>query len=314
VVRITGHKKSQKRRYSFGSHMKQNYWLYIFLVPGMLFLLIFKYLPMGGLVIAFKNYRPTRGIIESAWVGLDHFRYLFNSEIFWRVLRNSLVISLMRLVFGFPIPILLALMLNEMRKVTYKRSMQTILYLPHFLSWVIVVGMITNLLSPSTGIINTLYKSMGRKTVDFLTTPAYFRPILVLADIWKGCGWGTIVYMAAISGIDPTLYEAAVIDGANKLQRIFYVTLPGIAGTIVVLLIMRTGSILNNGFEEIYLLKNALTAEVADVFETYTYEVGLREGRFSYAAAVGFFQSVVGCIMLFTTNTASRRIGGGGLW
>ena len=178
----------------------------------------------------------------------------------------------------------------------------------------IVVSILYNILSTSTGMVNDIIAKAGGEKIAFLTTSRYFRPIIVLTDIWKGAGWGTIVYMAAISGIDSALYEAAIIDGANRLQRIWYVTLPTIAGTIVVMLIMRTGSILNNGFEEVYLLKNALTSDVADVFETYTYEIGLQSGQFSYASAVGLFQSVVGCVLIFITNTISRKIGGGGLW
>lgn len=296
------------------AYLKQNYWLYIFLIPGMIFLLLMNYLPMFGIVIAFKNYRVVKGILGSDWVGLQHFRYLFHAADFWRILQNSIILSLMRLVCGFPMPIILALMMNEMGNQGYKRTMQTVLYLPHFISWVIVISILYNMLSTSTGMVNDIIAKMGGEKIPFLTTSSMFRPIMVLTDIWKGAGWGTIVYMAAISGIDSALYEAAIIDGATRLQRIWYVTLPTIAGTIVVMLIMRTGSILSNGFEEVYLLKNALTSDVADIFETYTYEIGLQSGQFSYASAVGLFQSVVGCLLIFITNTASKKIGGGGLW
>ncbi len=306
--------KAAAHKQGFLPYLKQNYWLYVFLIPGLLFLLIFKYVPMGGVIIAFQDYKVTRGFLGSDWVGLEHFRYLFQSTDFYRVLRNSILISVYRLVWGFPVPILLALMLNEMHSQKYKRTMQTILYLPHFISWVVVVGMVTNLLSPSTGIVNILIETFGGTPVSFLTSPKYFRSILVVTDIWKGAGWGTIVYMAAMAGIDPSYYEAAIIDGASRLQRIWYITLPCIASTIVVMLIMRTGSILNNGFEQVYLMQNALVSEVAEIFETYTYQVGIKEGRFSFASAVGIFQSVVGCILLFITNFAAKRIGGSGLW
>ena len=306
--------KAAARKQSFWPYLKQNYWLYIFLIPGLLFLIIFKYIPMGGIVIAFQDYKVTRGFLGSDWVGLEHFRYLFQSTDFYRVFRNSILISIYRLVWGFPVPILLALMLNEMRSQGYKRTMQTILYLPHFISWVVVVGMVTNLLSPSSGIIDILIEAMGGEPVSFLTSPKYFRSILVITDIWKGAGWGTIVYMAAMAGIDPSYYEAAIIDGATRFQRIWYITLPCIASTIVVMLIMRTGSILNNGFEQVYLMQNALVSEVAEIFETYTYQVGLKEGRYSFASAVGIFQSVVGCILLFITNFTAKKIGGSGLW
>lgn len=304
----------RQKKNGFSAYMRQNAWLYIFLIPGMVFLFIMNYLPMFGIVIAFKDFRVVKGIMGSPWVGLKHFEYLFHAPDFWRILRNSIVLSLMRLICGFPMPIILALMMNEMGSQGYKRTMQTILYLPHFISWVIVISILYNLLSTSTGMVNNLIAQMGGEKIPFLTTSSMFRPIMVMTDIWKGAGWGTIVYMAAISGIDSSLYEAAIIDGATRMQRIWYVTLPTIAGTIVVMLIMRTGSILSNGFEEVYLLKNALTSDVADIFETYTYEIGLQSGQFSYASAVGLFQSVVGCLLIMITNAASRKIGGGGLW
>ncbi len=299
---------------SFMKYFKQNYWLYLFLVPGMIFLLIFKYIPMVGIVIAFKDFNITKGVFGSPWAGLKHFSYLFQSNDFYRVFRNSILISVYRLAWGFPVPIILALLLNEMRSQAYKRTLQTVLYLPHFISWVVVVGMVYNMLSPSTGIVNFFISKAGGKPIAFLTGAKYFRTILVVTDIWKGAGWGTIVYMAAMAGIDPSLYEAAIIDGASRIQRIFYVTLPCISATIIVLLILRTGSILNNGFEQIYLLSNALVNDVAEVFETYTYKVGLREGRFSFAAAVGIFQSAVGCIILYVNNYLAKKIGGEGLW
>ena len=302
------------KKLSFIKTLKRDYWLYVFLIPGLLFFLIFKYLPMVGIVISFQDYSVVKGITGSPWVGLAHYEYLFKNPDFYRIFYNSLIISLYRLLWGFPIPIILALLMNEMNKHRYKRSMQTIMYLPHFVSWVVIIGMVYNLLSPSSGIFNHILKAVGKDTIPFLTTPQYFRTILVTTDIWKSAGWGTVVYMAAISGIDPNLYEAAVIDGATRFQRIKSVTLPCIMSTIVVMLILRTGTILNNGFEQVYLLSNALVSEVAEIFETYTYKVGLREGRYSFAAAVGLFQSVVGCVLLFITNFSSKKLGGGGLW
>jgi putative aldouronate transport system permease protein len=216
--------------------------------------------------------------------------------------------------WGFPVPIILALMLNEVKNIYYKKTIQTILYLPHFISWVVIVGIVYNFLSPSTGIINHIIKLFGGEPIAFLQEEKYFRSILVISDIWKGSGWGTIIYLAAISGIDESLYEAAIIDGATRMQRIRYVTIPGIMSTIIVLLILRSGSILRNGFEQIFLMYSPLVYDVADVFETYTYRVGLREGRFSYATAVGMFQSIVGLILIWTTNRLSRKFGEGGLW
>jgi len=269
---------------------------------------------MYGVLIAFKNFNIVKGIWKSPWIGFDNFKYLFTSKEFYSILKNSILISLYRIMWGFPAPIILALMLNEVRHVHYKRVVQTILYLPHFISWVVMVGIVNNFLSPSTGIINYILKSITGTTIAFLQKPEYFRSILVITDIWKEAGWGTIVYLAAMTSIDSGLYEAAIIDGANRLQRIRYITIPGIASTIIVLLILRMGSILRNGFEQIFLLYSPLVYEVADVFETYTYRVGIREGRFSYATAVGMFQSVVGLILILTTNKIAKKYGEGGLW
>jgi len=291
-----------------------NKWLYIMLIPGMTLLLIFKYIPMYGIVIAFKDFNIVKGIWQSPWVGLQNFIYLFKSQDFYIILRNSILISLYRLLWGFPAPIILALLLNEVRHVRYKKTIQTILYLPHFISWVVIVGIVYNFLSPSTGIVNHIIKMFGKEPIAFLQKEEYFRSILVITDIWKEAGWGTIIYLAAITGIDESLYEAAIIDGATRLQRVRYITIPGIMSTIVVLLILRSGSILRNGFEQIFLMYSPLVYDVADVFETYTYRVGLQEGRFSYATAVGMFQSIVGLILIWMTNAFAKKYGEGGLW
>ncbi|HHY81305.1 MAG TPA: sugar ABC transporter permease [Clostridiales bacterium] len=306
--------QTTKPKKKFQSYFLANKWLYIMLIPGLTFLFIFHYIPMYGIIIAFKDFNVVKGIFNSPWVGLENFKYLFKSKDFYIILRNSVSISLLRMFWGFPVPIILALMLNEVRHIHYKKTIQTILYIPHFISWVVIVGIIYNFLSPSTGIVNYIIKSLGGEAIAFLQDERYFRSILVISDIWKESGWGTIIYLAAISGIDECLYEAAIIDGATRLQRIRYVTIPGIASTIIVLLILRSGSILRNGFEQIFLMYSPLVYDVADVFETYTYRVGLREGRFSYATAVGMFQSLVGLILIWTTNRLSRKFGEGGLW
>lgn len=295
-------------------YYKNNWVLHAFLLPGMLFFIIFKYIPLYGISIAFKDFSIFKGIWDSPWCGFKQFDYLLNSRDFWRVLRNSLEISLLRLVCSFPAPLILALMINEMRSQKYKRTMQTILYLPHFISWVVVVGLLYNLLSPTTGILNFARKAMGLEAIPFLSSATHIRGVLVIAEIWKSAGWGTIVYLAAMTGIDPSLYEAAMIDGASRTQRIWYITLPSIASTIIVLLIMKVGNLMSNGFEEIYLLQNSMTIEVVEVFEVYSYTVGLKEGRYSFSTAVGLFQSVVGCVLLFSTNYLSRKVRGYGLW
>jgi putative aldouronate transport system permease protein len=304
----------ERKKIGGGKHLKRYFWLYLFLLPGIVYLVVFKYIPMVGVVIAFEDYNNVKGVFGSPMVGFKHFSYLFGSGEFYRVLANSILISLYRLAAGFPAPILLALFLNEIRSRGYKRIMQTVLYLPHFISWVVIYGILLNFVSPTTGILNILIMRLGGEPVPFMTSIKYFRGIVVLSDIWKNAGWGTVVYMASIAGIDPTYYEAAIIDGAGRLKRILFVTLPMISGTIVVMLILRTGSLLSNGFEQIFLMQNALNIEVSEVFETYTYKVGLREGRFSFSAAVGLFQSVVGFVLIFVTNKLSRKFGEGGLW
>lgn len=296
------------------AYMLRNKWLYVLLLPGFAYLFVFKYIPMFGIVIAFKELNLVRGIFGSEWVGFDNFRFLFQSSHFYRVLRNSLLLSIYQIIWGFPAPILLALMLNEVRKVAFKRITQTILYLPHFISWVVLAGIIINFLSPSTGIVNFIITSFGYEPIPFLLKAEYFRSIIVSAEIWKEVGWGTIIYLAAMTGIDPTLYESATMDGASRIQKILYITMPGIATTVVILLLLKLGNILDNGFEQVFLLYNPMTYETADVFETYTYRIGLQDGRLSYATAVGLFKSVVGFILIISANYAARRISGKSIW
>jgi putative aldouronate transport system permease protein len=287
--------------------------LYLLLLPGLLYLFIFNYIPMYGVIIAFKDFHIVKGIIGSPWAGFQNFKDLFQSIHFYRVFRNSLILSFLRLLCGFPIPIILAILLNETRHMGFKRTVQTVIYIPHFISWVVIIGIAINFLSLEGGI-NHIVQLLGIKRINFLIEERYFRGIVILAEIWKGAGWGTIIYLAAISGIDPQLYEAAIVDGASRLQRIWRITIPGITGTIIVLLILRLGRILNNGFEQIFLLYNDLTLDVADVFETYAYRTGLLEGRFAFSTAVNMFKSVVGLILILSTNTLARRAKATALW
>ncbi|WP_246608444.1 ABC transporter permease [Paenibacillus agaridevorans] len=295
-------------------YLRRNMWLYIFLIPGFLYLLIFKYVPMAGIVIAFKDLSLTKGIMDSAWVGWAHFQALFESNNFYRILRNSLLLSLYQIMWGFPAPIILALMLNEVRHMLFKRVSQTILYLPHFISWVVLAGIVMNFLSPSTGIVNHALNAFGFDSVAFLLKPEFFRTIIVSAEIWKEVGWGMIIYFAAMSGIDPTLYESATIDGANRFQKMRHITIPGIAATIVILLLLKLGNILDNGFEQIYLLYNPTTYATGDVFETYTFRIGLQQGRISYGTAVGLFKAVIGFVLILLANSMARRISGKSIW
>jgi putative aldouronate transport system permease protein len=295
-------------------YLIRNKWLYIFLIPGILYLLVFKYLPMAGLVIAFKDLSLTKGIVDSKWVGWYHFETLFQSSNFYRILKNSLLLSFYQIVWGFPAPIILALMLNEIRHMFFKRITQTILYLPHFISWVVLAGIVMSFLSPSTGIVNHVLNTMGFESVPFLLKPEYFRTIIVSAEIWKEVGWGTIIYFAAMSGIDPTLYESATIDGAGRMRKMWHITLPGISATIVILLLLKLGNILENGFEQIYLLYNPMTYATGDVFETYTYRIGLQQGRISYGTAVGMFKALVGFTLIIMANSVSRKLSGKSIW
>lgn len=291
-------------------------WLHLMAIPGILYFLIFKYLPMGGLVIAFKNYKGVggiAGIFTAEWVGFAQFERFFSSIYFTRLMRNTLLISVYRLVFSFPCPILLAVLINEITSTKFKRTVQTISYMPHFLSWVVVAGLLATLLSTS-GPINEALAALGLEKIYFLSDTRYFRSVLVVSEIWKGIGWGSIVYLAAITGIDPQIYEAASIDGANRWQRILHITIPSIKETIAIMLILQVGKILNENFEQIFNLYNPSVYEVADVFETYVYRIGLVNQQYSYSAAVGLFKSVISLILVVTTNRAAKRMGNEGLW
>ena len=292
----------------------RNRYLYLLLIPGVVYYILFKYVPMYGVTIAFKNFNFKKGILGSPWIGLDNFRYLFSQDIFGEVFRNSLVLSLLKLFFGFPFPITLALMLNEFRGQRYKRFVQTLIYLPHFISWVILGGILINFLSPSWGIINQLIKQFGGTPIFFLAKPEYFRWIVVVESIWKEAGWGTIIYLAAISGIDPDLYEAAAIDGADHFRQLLHVTLPCIRTTIVLTLLLRIGSIMSNGFEQILVLQNSQNQNVSEVFETYVYRMGILNSRFSFATTVGLFTSVVSLVFLILADQAAKGLGEEGIF
>ncbi|MBJ9992308.1 sugar ABC transporter permease [Paenibacillus sp. S28] len=289
--------------------MLRHKYYYVLLFPGILYFLVFNYIPMGGVLIAFQDYKLAKGITGSAWAGLKWFDMLFSSPDFWTALRNTLLISFYKLVFNFPAPIILALMINEVANTKFKRTIQTIIYFPHFVSWVVLGGILFTVLSPSTGILSAL-----GVTTSPLMDPRSFRSLLVISEIWKNIGWGTIIYLAAISGINPDLYDAAKVDGASRYRLIRHITVPSISGTIVILLILRTGHILSAGFDQVFVLYHPLVYEVADILDTYVYRVGLTSGRFSLATAAGLFQSVVGLVLLLFTNAAAKKIGGRGIW
>ncbi|AEE95350.1 ABC transporter permease [Mahella australiensis] len=291
------------------SAIKKDPWLYILLIPGLLYFIIFKYLPMFGIIIAFQDYQPYLGILKSEWVGFEHFRDFFTNPDFFKLLRNTLLISLYNLVFSFPLPIVLALLLNEVKNSAFKRTVQTMVYVPHFISWVVIASITYVLLTTEGGVINEILFRLTGNKIAFLTDPKWFRPLIVTQTIWKETGWGTIIFLAALSGVDPTLYEAATVDGATRWQQTWYITLPAISSTIVIMLILRLGSILDTGFEQIFLMMNSLNREVADVFDTYVYVMGITQGAFSYSTAVGLFKSVVGLILIEAANYFARKVG-----
>lgn len=287
--------------------------VYLMFVPVLVYYVLFHYLPMYGTIIAFKDFSPRLGFIDSPWVGFDHFVKFFTRPTFFQVLKNTLRISLSSLVFGFPAPIILALLINEMRSKGFSRIVQNITYMPHFISMVIVCGMIKTF-TADTGIINDIIQFFGGERVSLLGEPKLFTPIYVISGIWQEIGWGSIIYLAAIIGVDDSLYEAATIDGAGRWKQTLHVTLPGIATTVTVMLVLRIGSILGVGYEKIILLYNDATLNTADVISTYVYRKGLLELDWGFSTAVGLFNSIVNCIFLFAANYASRKLNEVSLW
>ena len=294
--------------------IKKNKLLYLMFLPVVVYYLIFHYAPMFGIVIAFKDYNAFTGFIRSPWVGLKHFKDFFSSPYCWRLIRNTFLISFYGLIFGFPAPILLALLLNELKDGWFKKTTQTISYLPHFVSTVIIVGMYVNFLSPSTGLINNIIEKLGGERIYFLNEPKYFRSLYTIMNIWKGVGWGSIIYLAALTGIDPELYEACIIDGGGRLRQTWHITLPGIANTVIIMLIMRIGRLLSVGYESIILMYTPATYETADVISTYVYRRGLVDADYSFSTAVGLFNSVVGFIFIYTANALAKRFSETSLW
>ncbi|MGG1515932.1 ABC transporter permease subunit [Paenibacillus oryzisoli] len=289
--------------------------LYLMLLPVISFYILFKYAPMLGEIIAFKNYRFVDGIFGSQWVGFKHFQMIFTSPDFWRILRNTLVLNLYSLVLGFPVPIVLALLLNETRQKWYRSIVQNMLYVPHFMSWAVLGGIVVAVLSPSTGVVNMVIKKLTAwESVYFMADSFWWPIVYTLSSTWREAGWGTILYMAAIVSIDPQLYDAAKMDGANKLRQIWHITLPGIRSTIAILLILRMGQMMDVGLEQTLVLQNNSVLDVADVISTYVYRVGLQNMSYSYTTAIGLFQSAVGLILIVGVNRMIRMSGERGLW
>lgn len=293
--------------------IKQSRWLYLLFLLPLVYYVLFCYGPMYGVLIAFKDYKISKGVFGSAWVGMKWINKFISDGYFWKLVRNTLLLNVYGLVFGFPIPIILAIQLNELKNGRFKRIIQTVSYLPHFMSTVVVCGMVTTFLSLN-GIINQMIAALGMEKIQFLMLPQWFRTIYTASGIWQSCGWNSIIYLAALTAVDQQLLEAAEIDGANRFQRIIHVSLPAITPTISVMLIMQLGRMMNLGYEKILLLYNGSTYETADVISTYVYRRGLLSHDYSYSTAVGLFQSVVSLILLVTTNKISRRLSETSLW
>lgn len=321
---LAGEKTAEKiiksKKKLTGGRLKQQLVLQSMVIPGAIYLFIFAYIPLFGIMIAFQDYDLYAGFFGSPWVGFKHFAEFFSNDNFFVLMRNTLCISFLKLLFGFPMPIILAILFNALSQEKIKKSFQTITYLPHFISWVVVVGMFTEMLSVDDGTINTILCKLGivDSPINFLSEPKYFWTILIVSNLWKNTGYGAIIYLAAISGINPELYEAASVDGASKIRQIFVITLPCLVPQIVIMLIMKVSSILNAGFDDILLLtnngENAILLQVGDVIDTYVYRFGVKMQRFSYSTAVGLFKSVVNIAMLFVANGISKKISNSSLW
>lgn len=304
----------KKRKGEWLYYLKSNFDLYLFLVPAVVTTFVFAYIPMYGILLAFKDYSMRKGIWGSDWVGFEHFQRFFDSPDFWRLIWNTLSLSVYGLIAGFPIPIILALMLNSMRSKSYRKIVQTITYAPNFISTVVMCGMIVLFLSPRVGIVNSLLGMIGIESINFMGNANMFPHIYVWSGVWQTTGWSSVIYFAALSGISPELHEAATVDGATKLQRIRHIDIPGILPTAIILLIMSCGSILSVGFEKVFALQNPLNTPVSEIISTYVYKVGLIQNDVSYSTAISLFNTVVNGIMLIAVNTISRKVSDSSLW
>lgn len=294
--------------------MRNTWELYVLLIPAIAFYITFKYAPIYGVQIAFRDFMPGLGIMGSKWVGLENFRRFFASSDFTLIIKNTLTITFTNLIFGFPIPIILAVIVNQIKGDFMKRFFQTITYAPYFISNVVLAGMLYVMLSPSTGVVNYLLQYIGIHPVYFMGKESLFVPVFVVSGIWQSAGWSSIIYLAALAGISPELHESAVVDGASKLQRIFHIDLPGILPTIVIMLILQVGNMMTIGFERIYVMQNPLNLGASEVLSTFVYKRGLLQGDFSYTAAIGLFESVINFALLLTVNKFSKKVTDNSLW
>nr|WP_077297847.1 ABC transporter permease subunit [Virgibacillus pantothenticus] len=313
MAQTMGSTLKRKRLAKTWKSVKRNWQLYLLLLPTLVFFTIFHYIPMYGVQIAFKDFYANMGIIGSPWIGFGHFERFFESYYFWRLLKNTILLNLYQLLL-FPLPIILALMLNELKNSAFKKWSQTLTYAPHFISVVVVVGMVVAFLDPITGIVNLAIKGLGGEAIPFLTSPEWFRHVYVWSGEWQSLGWGTIIYLAALAGVNPELHGAAKVDGATAFQRIWHINIPSILPTIVILFILNIGKFMSIGFEKVLLMQNSLNSETSDIIQTFVYETGLLEGQYSFAAAVGLFDSVINIILLILVNYLARRVSENSLW
>ncbi|KAF4324824.1 hypothetical protein G195_001105 [Phytophthora kernoviae 00238/432] len=304
----------KKRRRQKWNPIIRNWQLYLLISPVVAYYIVFQYLPMYGIQIAFKDFIATKGIWGSPWVGFEHFERFFHSYFFWRLIKNTLGLGLYSLAVGFPVPIILALLMNEVRAEKFKKFVQTITYAPHFLSTVVVVGIMMMFLSPRYGIINHFIGMFGGTPINFLSEPSWFKTLFVMSDVWQTMGWSSIIYLAALAGVDSQLHEAARVDGATRLQRIWHINIPSIMPTIIILFILNIGSIMGIGFEKVLLMQNTLNLETSDIISTYVYRSGIQDAEYSFSAAIGLFNSIINFILLVTVNQISKRMSETSLW
>lgn len=311
---ISGTNKFSEWIKSYKKNIKQHWQIYLLILPALIFVIIFSYVPMYGVQLAFKEFSAKKGILHSDWIGFDNFTRFFRSYNFSTLLTNTLGISVMDIVVGFPVPIVFALLVNEINHKFFKKSIQLITYAPHFISTVVIVGMLNIFFQQEVGLVNLLLEKVGIGQVPFMASNEWFKTMYIGSGIWQGMGWGSIIYIASLSGVDPELHEAARIDGASKLQRILHINIPWLIPTIVILLILRCGNIMNVGFEKVLLMQNSLNMGKGDVISTYVYRVGLQQSDFSFGTAVGLFNSVVNCVLLISVNKVAKKIGDTSLW
>ena len=304
----------ETNRGTFLRHVLKHRYLYLLLLPAALYYVTFKYLPIYGMIMAFQDFKPVKGFFGSSWVGLEHFQRLFAARDFWRVFRNTFIISFYKLLLAIPLPIILALLLNEVSNRAFKRSIQTIIYLPRFLSWIVVSGIVYNLTRVQGGLVNGIIQAFGGEPIVFLADDRYFRALLAITDAWMMTGWRTIIYLAALSGVNPELYETAQIDGANRWQQTIHITLPSIKEVIAIILIISVGDIMRIGFEQVIAMYNPAVYEVADIFQTYVFRIGLLNAQYSYAAAIGIFNAVVAFVAVVAVNKAAKMLGTQGMF